>query len=120
MKIAVSSTGNKKESILDRRFGRCDYFAIFDTESGDFKAIENKGVSSSQGAGIAAATQIIEEKVSAIITGNLGPNAFELIEKAGIEAYNCESVEVSNAVEQLKKKELSKICMAGNAHQGLK
>lgn len=32
-------------------------------------------------AGIAAANQVIEENVSAIITGNLGPNAFELIEK---------------------------------------
>ena len=120
MKIAVSSIGKNKESLLDRRFGRCDFFLIFDTESGDFKAMENNGVSSSQGAGIAAATQVIDEKVSAIITGNLGPNAFELIEKAGITAYSCEEVEAAKAIELLQKNELSKISIAGSAHHGMK
>lgn len=79
MKIAISATGQHKESLLDRRFGRCDYFQIFNTETGDYKVISNNGVSSGGGAGIAAASQVIEENESAIITGNLGPNAYELI-----------------------------------------
>ena len=47
-------------------------FQIHDTENGEFNAIENKGQMSGGGAGIAAAQQIIDEKVDAIITGNLG------------------------------------------------
>ena len=120
MKIAISATGQNKESLLDRRFGRCDYFLIYDTEAGEYKAIGNNGVSSGGGAGIAAASQVIEENVSVIITGNLGPNAFELIEKAGIKAYSCEALPVFRTVEMFQKNGLSEINAAGNAHHGMK
>ena len=33
MKIAITSTGNSLESHLDQRFGRCDFFVIYDTET---------------------------------------------------------------------------------------
>ncbi len=120
MRIAVSATGQSKESLLDRRFGRCDYFLIFNTETGDFKAISNNGVSSSGGAGIAAASQVIEENVTAIITGNLGPNAFELIERAGIKAYSCEALPAFRVIEMFQKNQLSEINTAGNAHNGMR
>lgn len=42
MKICISAKGKEKESLLDRRFGRCDYFQIYDTETGDFKVLENE------------------------------------------------------------------------------
>ena len=119
MRIAISATGQNKESLLDRRFGRCDYFLIYDTELGEEKAIINAGASSGGGAGIAAANQVIEENVSAIITGNLGPNAFDLIEKAGIKAYTCDELPVIQAIEMLQKNELSEINIAGNAHHGM-
>ena len=120
MKIAVSATGQNKESQLDRRFGRCEYFLIYDTETEEFKAIGNNGVSSGGGAGIAAASQVIEENVSVIITGNLGSNAFELVEKARITAYSCEALPVFRAVEMFQKNQLSEINTAGNAHHGMK
>lgn len=120
MKIAISAAGQNKESLLDRRFGRCDYFLIYDTETGEFKSITNNGVSSGGGAGIAAASQLIEKDVSVIITGNLGPNAFELVEKAGIKAYSCEALPVLRVVEMFQKNQLSKIHAAGNAHHGMK
>jgi predicted Fe-Mo cluster-binding NifX family protein len=118
MKIAVSATGKDKESLLDRRFGRCSYFLVFDTESGEYKAIGNNGASSGGGAGIAAASQIIEEDVAAIITGNLGPNAFGLFEKAGVKAYCCDGIPVFKAVEMYKKNQLLEIAAAGHAHHG--
>ena len=33
MKIVISSNGKTSESLLDKRFGRCEYFQIHDTES---------------------------------------------------------------------------------------
>ena len=119
MKIAISATSQNKESFLDRRFGRCDYFLIFNTETGEYEAVSNNGVSSGGGAGIAAASQIIEENVSVLITGNLGPNAFELIEKAGIRAYSCEELPVFRAIEIFQKDQLSEINTAGNANHGI-
>lgn len=120
MKIAVSATGQNKENLLDRRFGRCDYFLIYNIETGDFQAIPNSGVSSGGGAGIAAASQVIEENVSAIITGNLGPNAFELLEKAGVKAYGSEVLPVFRVVELFQKNQLLEITSARKAHHGMR
>lgn len=120
MKIAVSATGETKESQLDKRFGRCEFFLVYDTETKEYKASKNQGASSGGGAGIAAASQVIDENVSGIITGNLGPNAFELIEKAGIKAYSCEVVPVYEAVEMFQNDKLANITLAGNSHHGMK
>jgi len=57
MKIAVSSMSKDLNSMLDVRFGRCNYFVIYDTEEGLVKTIENKGQMSGGGAGIAAASK---------------------------------------------------------------
>ncbi|MBW9150730.1 hypothetical protein KTC97_01625 [Clostridium estertheticum] len=43
MKIVISSNGKTNENLLDKRFGRCEYFQIHDTESGEVKVSENKG-----------------------------------------------------------------------------
>lgn len=119
MKILVSATGESKESLLDKRFGRCEFFQIYDTESDSYRVVKNSGMDASGGAGIKSAGQIIEEKVEVVITGNLGPNAYELIEKARIKAYSCEVVTVSEAVELFQKDTLQSISSAGNAHHGM-
>ncbi len=72
--------------MLDKRFGRCEYFQIHDTNTGEIKILENEGESASGGAGIAASNQLINQNVDIIITGNLGPNAFGIIVKEGIKA----------------------------------
>lgn len=116
MKIGISSTGKTTENLLDMRFGRCEYFQIHDTESGEVKILENKGQSSNGGAGIAASNQLIDEKVDVIITGSLGPNAFELIKKAAIKAYKCENVAISFVLEKYNNNELEEIINSGPAH----
>lgn len=118
MKIAMSATGKNSEDLLDKRFGRCEYFQIHDIESGEVKVLENKGQNSSGGAGIAASNQLIDENIDVIITGNLGPNAFELIEKSGIKSYKCENIAISYVLEKYKKSELEEIKMSGPAYHG--
>lgn len=120
MKIAVSATGQGKENQLDRRFGRCEYFLIYNTETEEYKAVRNNGESSGGGAGIAAASQVIDENVSVLITGNLGPNAFELLEKAGIKAYSCEILPVFRSIERFRNDQLAAISSSGSSHQGMK
>jgi predicted Fe-Mo cluster-binding NifX family protein len=118
MKIAVSAAGRNNDSVLDKRFGRCEYFQIIDMNTNETKVLSNNGASSSGGAGIAAASQVIEEKADILITGNLGPNAFELIEKAGIKPYSCEKIPISEAVEMFQQNKLEAISISGNAHHG--
>jgi len=118
MKIVISSTGKTNGDLLDKRFGRCQYFQIHDTENGEVKILENKGQDSSGGAGIVAANQLNVEKVDVIITGDLGPNAFELIEKAGIKAYKCANIAIGLVLEKYNKGELEEIKMSGPAYHG--
>lgn len=106
MKIAISATGKTNKDLLDMRFGRCEYFQIHDTESKEVKVLENEGQNSSGGAGIAASNQLIDEKIDVIITGNLGPNAFELIEKAGIKAYKCGNININSVLDKYNNGEL--------------
>ena len=119
MRIAISTTGDTKENNLDKRFGRCEFFLIYDTEADSYEAVSNEGINASGGAGIKAASQIIDAKADIIITGNLGPNAFELIEKAGIKGYTCEVVPAFKAVEMYQKGSLTEISNAGTAHHGM-
>jgi len=119
MKIAVSSMGKDLDSMLDVRFGRCNYFIIYDTEKGLVKAIENKGQMSGGGAGIAAAQQIIDEDVEVVITGNMGPNAFNLFNSSDIKVYRSGSIKVERAVELFKEGKLDELAEAGPAHAGM-
>jgi len=118
MKVGISTSGKNNDSLLDKRFGRCEYFQIHDTNTGEIKVLENEGKKASGGAGIAASNQLIDEKIDVIITGNLGPNAFELIEIEGIKAYKCEDIAVSKVLEKYNKGELQGITMSGPAHHG--
>lgn len=118
MKIAISTNGITKESLLDPRFGRCNYFQIYDTETKEFSVIENKGFTAAGGAGIAASNQIVDEKVQVIITGSLGPNAFDIISESNIKAYKCVSLPMDEVIEKYSNKELEEINSCGASHQG--
>ena len=116
MKIAISANGENNESILDVRFGRCEYFQIHDTEKKEVQILENLGKSASGGAGIVAANQLIDENVNVIITGNLGPNAFKLIDVSHVKAYKCEDISITAVLEKYNNNELEEISFSGPAH----
>ena len=105
MEIAVSSDGATLESNVDPRFGRCPYYIIYDTESDDFKSVENKSGQAAGGAGIQAAQMISDMNIKSVITGNIGPNAFRVLSAASIEVYSGATGSVKDAVEKFKKGE---------------
>ena len=85
-KIAITSTGDSLESNVDPRFGRCAYFAIVDRD-GNMEAVPNTARELSNGAGIQAAKQMIDMKVQAVVTGNVGPNAFRVLSAGGVKVF---------------------------------
>ena len=93
MKIAISSTGKEMESQVDTRFGRCPYFIIVDIENKKIKGkkiIKNEAMAQRGGAGISAAEVVGNEKVSAVITVNIGPRAVGIIQQLGIKIYQAQ------------------------------
>jgi predicted Fe-Mo cluster-binding NifX family protein/ferredoxin len=102
MKIAVTSTGPTLDDNVEARFGRCAYFLIINTNTMQFEAIENPNIALGGGAGIQSAQLMSEKGVTAVLTGNCGPNAFNVFGQAGIQVIVGVSGLVRDAVEQLK------------------
>ena len=98
MKIAISSSGTDQSAQVDPRFGRCQYFIIVDTDSGNTEAIPNAAQSAGGGAGIQAAQTIADQGAEAVLTGNVGPNAHRALQAAKISVATGVSGTVSDAV----------------------
>ena len=122
MKIAISSTGKTLDDDIDQRFGRCPYFIIVEIEDKkikETKAVENIAAAQSGKAGIAAAQTIAEEEVETVITGNLGPNAADVLEQFEIKAYQA-SGKIKDAVNEFIEGKLNEITELAEPHTDLK
>jgi predicted Fe-Mo cluster-binding NifX family protein len=107
MKICVSAASNKMESPIDPRFGRCPYLVIVDSETMQFEAVLNMASGATGGAGIQAAQTIANKGAEVLITGNVGPNAFQALSAAGVKIVTGASGTVREAIEKYKRGELS-------------
>jgi len=102
-KVCISAVGDNLSSALDPRFGRSSYFLIVNNSGKLIKAIKNTGVEAMRGAGISAAQIIAQEKCSVVITGNIGPNAFMVLNTAGIQVFQATfGMTAQQAFEQYK------------------
>ena len=106
MRVAVSSSGRDLESSMDARFGRCAYFVIVDTETMRFDTIPNSSIGMIHGAGIGAAQLVASKGVKAVLTGNVGPNAFSALSAAGVKVVTGTAGTVKDVVEKFKLGEL--------------
>jgi predicted Fe-Mo cluster-binding NifX family protein len=102
MKVAVSSTGPGLDSQVDPRFGRCQYFIIIDPDTMEFESIENPNVMASGGAGISTAQMIVSKGVKVVLTGNSGPNAYQVLSQAGIQIITGVTGLVRDAIQDFK------------------
>lgn len=102
MKIGVSATAPSLDAEIDPRFGRCQHFIIVDPETMQFEVVENSSAMASGGAGISAAEMIAGKGVQAVITGNCGPNAYQVLSAAGIEVITGVSGKVKDIVQNYR------------------
>ena len=100
MKIAVSTTGQTLDSTVEARFGRCPYFLIVNPATLEFEAIANTNSGLGGGAGIQSAQLLAEKGASVVLTGRCGPNALQVLEKAGIRVVTGVTGSVSQVVQQ--------------------
>ncbi len=88
MKVAITATGKTIDSKLDTRFGRCGYFVIIDSDSGEIlDAVANKAADATGGAGPKAVQQVVDLGVDAVVSGNFGPKAFNALQAANLKVY---------------------------------
>jgi predicted Fe-Mo cluster-binding NifX family protein len=87
MKLCITSMGETLESRVDGRFGRAPYFLIVDTETKEFHAVRNTALTAGRGAGVVAAQILSDLGAGVLLTGIVGPNAFQALKAARIKVY---------------------------------
>ncbi len=113
MKIAVTSMDGTMKGMVDERFGRARKLIVYDVETGSFEVSENSNqMNLAQGAGIQAAQNVINLGVGAVISGHLGPKAFQVLQSAGVEAYSAVNMTVADAIKQYREGSLNKFAGA--------
>lgn len=101
MKLCVTSSGRSLEDTVDSRFGRSPYLIIVDSETMRYEVIENPAMAASTGAGIQAAQLVSDKGAEVMLTGNVGPNALDTLEAAGLKTVTgLDEIMVRQAVEQ--------------------
>ena len=107
MKICLSVSLPKIDSPIDPRFGRAPYFLITDEKGEKVEIIKNTGVEAMGGAGITAAQVVVSAGAQVVITGNLGPRAFDVLEASGVKMITgIFGISAKQALEKYQKGEL--------------
>jgi predicted Fe-Mo cluster-binding NifX family protein len=113
MKIAVTAQGQELSGEIDIRFGRAKWLIVFDTETGDYHAHDNVvNLNAVQGAGIQTGQNIANLGADAVITGNVGPNAFKTLNAAGVRIFLTEQQTVRDAIDSFKAGKLKEVNQA--------
>jgi len=101
--VWVSATGPDLEAEVEPHFGRAPYFLLVDPATLEYKAIVNPHSEAAQGAGFRTAQLIASRPASAVLTGQLGPKALQILETAGIRVMTVEKGSVREAISRLKR-----------------
>jgi len=113
MKVAVTAQGQELASMVDLRFGRARWILVVDTETGEYQAHDNTvHLNAPQGAGIQTGQNVANLGVEAVITGNVGPNAFRVLNAANIKIFLAAQQTVEQAVAAFKEGRLQDIQQA--------
>lgn len=106
MKICVTATADTFDAAIDPRFGRAPYFMIVDSEDMSFEAVNNTAAGTMSGAGIQAAQTVASKGAKVVITGNVGPNAFQALSSAETKIVVGAHGTVREVIEKSKRGEL--------------
>lgn len=103
MKICITAQGKDLEAQVDPRFGRCQDFIIVDTDTGETDVLENANKDGMGGVGVQSGQLMAEKQVKVVLTGNVGPNAFQTLQAANIEVITGVSGRVKDVIEGYNK-----------------
>lgn len=109
MKVCITAQGPTLDAPAEERFGRAPYFIFIDTDTDAIEAHENHLASGAGGVGPKASQQLIDHGVKALVSGQVGGNARDVLVAAGIAMYAYDgNMTVRDAYEQFKKNTLKR------------
>jgi len=121
MQIAIPLSDNKGlDSSISTVFARCPFYMLIDPETKVFTIEENPAQNASGGAGIKASQWIIDNKADAVICGNLGPKAHDVLSAAKMPAFKYQGGSIEETLEAYNDKNLESFFESNvDAHAGI-
>jgi len=110
MMIIISSEGKSLESKPCPRFGRSPFYIKYNLETDEWEAMNNPAAYEFGGAGVAAAQFVINNQASTVISGRFGPNAYNVLNSAGLDmlTFTPECDSIKRVIELYKEGSLNK------------
>ncbi len=109
MKLAITGGTPQFETQLERRFGRCAYFIVVDTETRAWESFPNPALDARGGAGTQAAQFLANHGVEAVVSGDFGPNAFTALDAASIQMYSAQEGRAETLVDDFLAERLKRV-----------
>ena len=106
MKIAVSTKGEKLDANIDRRFEKCNYFLIVDTETMNFKSIFNNGTMKKDESSSTALDIVLDNNVEAVVTGDMSHGAYKTLSDAKIKIISGLTGNIRTTIDNIKLNEI--------------
>lgn len=110
MRLIITAVSPGIDAPVDPRFGRSAHFIVVDPGTMEWQALSNPAMNAHGGAGTRAAQFVTDQKCSAVISGDFGPNAFDALNAAGIAMYlfgSCRTVQ--EAIQSFKLGQLEQL-----------
>ena len=106
-KVLFTTSGKEWTSMLDERFGRAAGFVLYDQEKDTLSWYSNEeNLNASHGAGTQAAQFAINSGANILITGHVGPKAFEVLKLSDISIFLTKEISLKDAYEAFKEGKL--------------
>jgi len=105
MKILLSTDGKTLESKIAKRFGHANYYLIYDHKSKEIEARVNHGHDDNHSSLIDLANEGVEN----FIVGNIGPNAFRVLNDKNTKVFLARKFGAKEALEKFFNDELEEL-----------
>ena len=88
MKLCVTSTGKDLDSRVEEHFAQATYFVFVDTDTMAFGAALNNARMPKRWSGVGAAQIVLERNPDAVVTGFIGPHAFDALKIGHVQVFD--------------------------------
>ena len=119
MRLCITTATTEAPARLDRRFGRSPFLTFVDTETNETQIEENSLADGASGVGAQVAQLVAQRGATAVITGQIGPSAFAVLDAAEIATYTTTATTVAEALTLFREGRLdSAQAPTGPGHHG--
>ncbi len=104
MKVLIATRENNLDSPVSKRFGHAPYYLIVDPDTMQVNVVDNRNPDEEHDHAIIP--QAAKAGVKVFITGNIGPQAYQLVESLNLQVALARKMSGKDALEKLRRGEL--------------